>query len=602
MRSILRSLFVLGLVAAPVAAGKAARTAVLPPLVGPWAGASRALVAAADDPWITPAEASGLVRTPSYEETMVWLARLAAAAPQIGLTSIGTSPEGRAIVLAIVSKEGATTRAALAANGRPTLFAQAGIHSGEIDGKDAGLMLLRDLTVGGALGALLDRVNLLFVPIFNVDGHERSSPHSRVNQRGPEPSGWRTTSANLNLNRDYSKLDTAEMRAMIAALRTWQPDLYVDLHVTDGADFQYDVTYGWNGRHAHSPAIAAWLDDVLRPELDRALTHAGHVPGAFVNYVDEKEPTRGVVEWTAPPRYSNGYGDLVHLPTILVENHSLKPYPQRVLGTRVLLEEMLSTLGARGAELRAAIAADRALRPAAVPLDWAATDEQATIELAAIRSRVEGSPISGAPVVRWLGQAASERLPLVRLSRPAVLAARPRAYWIPPAHDEVIARLRAHGVEMETLAAPREVAVEMVRLSGVELAREPFEGRVRVTASAAAEARREAMPAGAVRVPTDQPLGDFVVAMLEPAAPDSFFQWGFFLACLQRTEYAEDYVMEPMARAMLAEDPALAAEFEAKLARDAAFAADPRARLDFFYRRTPFYDERAGLYPVGRER
>jgi hypothetical protein len=155
---------------------------------------------------------------------------------------------------------------------------------------------------------------------------------------------------------------------------------------------------------------------------------------------------------------------------------------------------------------------------------------------------------------------------------------------------------------METLAAPREVAVEMVRLSGVELAREPFEGRVRVTASAAAEARREAMPAGAVRVPTDQPLGDFVVAMLEPAAPDSFFQWGFFLACLQRTEYAEDYVMEPMARAMLAEDPALAAEFEAKLASDAAFAADPRARLDFFYRRTPFYDERAGLYPVGRER
>jgi hypothetical protein len=590
------------LMAAPALASGAASEAVLPPLVA-WNGASRALMAAADDPWITPSEASGLLRTPSYAETIAWLGRLDEVAPQITLQSIGKSPEGREIWLAVVSQEGASTPEELAANGRPTLFAHSGIHSGEIDGKDAGLMLLRDLTVGGSLAPLLERVNLLFVPIFNVDGHERSSRFSRINQRGPEESGWRTNAGNLNLNRDYAKLDTVEVRALVGALGRWQPDLYVDLHVTDGADYEYDITYGWNGPHGYSPAIAGWLDGALRPELDRALSHAGHVPGPFVNYVDEQDPAQGVVEWTAPPRFSNGYGDLAHLPTILVENHSLKPYPQRVLGTRVLLEAMLASLAARGGELRAASAGDRARRPAEVPLDWAmAAGEPATIELRAIRSRVDASAISGAPVVRWLGETETQRLPLVRMSRPAIVAARPAAYWIPPAHADVIDRLRAHGVAMEILAAPREVDVEMDRLRDVKLADEPFEGRVTVTATATAERRRETMPAGAARVPTDQPLGDLAVVLLEPASPDSFFQWGFFLACLQRTEYVEAYVMEPTARAMLAADPALRAEFESKLAADPEFAADQRARLDFFYRRTPFYDERALLYPVARER
>lgn len=598
-----RSVFVAAwLAATPALAGTAASEMILPPLL-PWNGASRALVAAPDDPWITPAEQSGLLRTPSYADTIAWLGRLDEAAPEIALQSIGQSPEGREIWMAIVSREGASSPDELAANGRPTLFAHAGIHAGEIDGKDAGLMLLRDLTVGRSLAPLLERVNLLFVPIFNVDGHERSSRFARINQRGPEESGWRTNARNLNLNRDYAKLDTVEVRAMVAALGRWRPDLYVDLHVTDGADYQYDVTYGWNGRHGHSPAIATWLDDALRPELDRALAQAGHVPGPFVNYVDETDPARGVVEWTAPPRFSNGYGDLAHLPTILVENHSLKPYPQRVLGTRVLLEEMLATLGARGAELRAAIAADRARRPAVVPLDWAAAEgEPGMFDLAAIRSRVEVSPVSGAPVVRWLGDAETQRLPLVRYSRPAALVARPTAYWIPPAHGEVIARLRAHGVEMEILDVPREIDVEMDRLSDVELAGEPFEGRVMVTARATPERRRERMPTGAARVPTDQPLGELAVVLLELASADSFFQWGFFLECLQRTEYAEAYVMEPMARAMLAEDAELRAEFAAKLAADPEFAADGRARLDYFYRRTPFYDERADLYPVARER
>jgi hypothetical protein len=599
-----RSLLVLfaSLLASLAQAESAKQRALLPP-DRPWAGASRALIVQPDDPWITPSEKTGLLRTPSYDETMSWIAKLDAASPEIARLVLGQSPEGRDLVLVVVSKEGAATPAALAANGRPTLFAQAGIHSGEIEGKDAGLMLLRDLTAGRPLHRLLDRVNVLFVPIFNVDGHERSSAFGRINQRGPVESGWRTNARNLNLNRDYTKADTPEMRAMLRALVDWKPELYVDLHVTDGADYQYDVTWGSNGRHAYSPAIANWLEGPLGTALRRDLTAAGHIPGPFMNYIDDTDPSKGVIDYTAGPRFSHGYGALAHLPTVLVENHSLKNYPQRVLGMRVLLESMLRTLAADGAGLRAAVRSDAALRPTQVPLDWGpSTDAPPTVEIAGTASRVETSTVSGGPVIRWLGEPTTQKIPLIRLHRATVTAVRPKAYWIPPSAGEVIERLRLHGIVMETLAAPREVDVEMDRLTNAKLATQPFEGHVTVTAEATPERRRERMPRGSVRISTDQPLGDLAIVLLEPASPDSFFQWGFFLECLQRTEYGEGYILEPMAQAMLTEDPALKAEFEAKLASDKDFAANPAARLDFFYRRTPFYDERANLYPVARER
>jgi murein tripeptide amidase MpaA len=579
---------------------RSAETAILPPEL-PWAGTSRALVAAASDPWITPSEKTGLLGTPSYAETMAWIARLDEASPQVARTVIGQSPEGRDLVLVIVSKEGAATPAALAANGRPTLFAQAGIHAGEIDGKDAGMMFLRDLTVGGSRRALLDRANFLFVPIFNVDGHERSTRFGRINQRGPVESGWRTTSNNLNLNRDYTKLDAPETRAMIAALVAWKPDLYADLHVTDGADYQYDITWGSTGVHGFSPRIAAWLEGPFTAGLTRDLAAAGHQPGPLINFIEEFDPQRGIIEWTAGPRFSHGYGDLVHLPSVLVENHSLKPYPQRVLGTRVLLESMLTVLGRDGAALRAALRDDAARRPAALPIAWGPAETPATIDFRGVTSRVDTSAISGGKVMRWLGQPVTQKLPYVRLNRPTATVSRPRAYWIPPASAEVIERLRNHGVAMEVLSAPREVEVEMDRLSNVVFGTQPFEGHTTVTADAKPERRRETMPRGAVRISTDQPLGDLVVLTLEPSSPDSFFQWGFFLESLQRTEYGESYVVEPMAQAMLAADPALRAEFESQL-KDPKFAGDPAARLDFFYRRTPFFDERANLYPVARER
>lgn len=581
----------------------AAEAAILPPSL-PFSGESRSLIALPEDPWITPFEKSGCVRTPRYDETVAWLRKLVDSSPELRLTSIGLSPEGREIWMVIASRDRAFGPDALAATGKPLLLAQAGIHSGEIDGKDAGMMLLRDMTARGTKSDLLDRANFLFVPIFSVDAHERFSRFTRLNQRGPVEAGWRTTARNLNLNRDYGNCDSAEMRAMVRTLVEYEPDLYLDLHVTDGADYQYDITWGYNGRHAHSPAIAAWLDERLTPRVERDLRAMGHVPGPLVFLRDEADLSKGNVGWTAGVKFSNGYGDARHLPTVLVENHSLKPYDQRVLGTYVLLEAALRALGEDGSSLRRAIEADRARRPAEVPLAWGMPADGAApalVDFLGIESRLVPSPITGRSRVEWTGRPITARIPHLTASRPTLAAKRAKAYWVPAAWTDVIERLSLHGIRMERLAYPREADVEAFRIVEAELGKSVVEGRVPIAPKLRPERRRMSFAPGSARVPTDQPLGDLAALLLEPEAPDSYLRCGFFAEVLQRTEYAEGYILEPMAERMLAEDEGLRREFEAKLAGDAAFADDPGARIDWFYRRTPYFDEAWRLYPVARE-
>ncbi|HET7711249.1 MAG TPA: M14 family metallopeptidase [Thermoanaerobaculia bacterium] len=578
----------------------AVQAAPLPPAL-PWNGKTRELVARTSDPWITPAEKSGFRTTPNYQETIDYLRRLTAASKELRMVSIGRSAEGRDIWMVVASREKLFTPAALLESNKPTLLAQGGIHAGEIDGKDAGMMLLRDMVFGRSR-ALLDRVNFLFVPIFNVDGHERISPFGRINQRGPEAMGWRTTARNLNLNRDYTKLDAPEMRAMVSALNRWKPDLYVDLHVTDGADFQYDLTYGWNQTTGYSPAITAWLDQTLAPELERELKAMGHIPGFFFYNLGD-DPAVGIQYPNSTPRLSTGYGDVRHLPTVLVENHSLKPYDQRVLGTVVLLRSMLAILGRNGKSLRSAISSDQRRRVDPVPLAWArpkTTSE--TVEYLGIAYRKRESAISGTTSIEWLGKPVTERVPLFRETEVTSSVPRAKAYWIQPAWGHIVDRLEMHGVAVERIGSAREVDVEVYRLTDPKLEPEAYEGHVRLRSGVAMERRREKYPAGSWRVSTDQPLGNLVTVLLDPESNDSFLKWGFFHEILQRTEYVEDYVVEPMAEQMLAADPKLAAEFQQRLERDEAFRKSPQARLRFFYERTPYFDERWKLYPVARER
>lgn len=583
-----------------------ARTLLLPP-EQPWAGRSRSLALPVSDAWATPCERSGFRQTPRYDETITWLRRLVARAPELHLTTVGRSPEGRDIWMVVASKERAFTAEALRKTGKPTLFAHGGIHAGEIDGKDAGLMLLRDMTVRGTRKELLEWANLLFVPILNVDGHERFSAFTRVNQRGPLEAGWRTNARNLNLNRDFAKLDTPEVRAVVGVINAWAPDLYLDLHVTDGTDHQYDVTFGDNGGSGWSPEVHRWIAETMTPGLTQDLRAMGHTPGPLevANPVDPFDLRKGIVAWVGGPRFSTSYADARHLPALLLEMHSLKPYDRRVLGTYVFLESVLRRLAQEAVSLRAAVDQDRRRRSERVALDFAAnpgagTGAPASMEYAAIEARVEDSLVSGGRRVAFTGRPVTLSLPVFHAASSAS-AQRPHAYWVPASWTDVIERLALHGIVMERLVAPREAEVTMYRMSEAKLATEPFEGHVAVTASFAGERRRESFPPGSVRIVTDQPLGDLAMLLLEPASPDSFFRWGFFLESLQQTEYAEAYVMEPMAERMLRADPSLQAEFARRVKEDPRFASSPEERLAWFYRRTPFFDERHRLYPVARE-
>lgn len=576
-----------------------AAAAPLPPPI-PWNGKSRDLIAKPDSRWATIAEKTSFHATSTYEQTVVWLKQLALAAPEVRMVSLGRSPEGREIWMVIASRDRLFTPETLLRSGRPTLFVQGGIHAGEIDGKDAGLMFLRELTVTGRWKTLLDKANFLFVPIFNVDGHERASEYGRINQRGPDVVGWRTNARNLNLNRDYTKLDTEEMRAMVAALDRWRPDLYLDIHVSDGADYQYDVTFGWNAG-VHSPRSTRWLESTLEPAVHRALHAMGHIAGPLVS----SDPANGLTIETLPPRFSNGYGDLRHIPSVLVETHSLKPYEQRVLGTLVLLQATMQTLGMEGVALKRAAMYDSESRPDPVPLEWRVPSASPTVEMMdflAVESRSSPSSVSGTTRVEYVGNPVTKHLAVYRQNEMSLSVPRAKAYWIPPAWSDIVDRLKLHGIAVDRSSEPHDVEVEMYRFDDPKFDAQPFEGHVRVTATPHIERRTERFPPGSYRVPIEQPLGDLATVLLEPASSDSFLQWGFFDSIFQRTEYSEAYVTEAMAEDMLAKDPALKSEFERRLATDEAFRASAQKRLDFFYSRTPFADARWRLYPIARER
>ena len=226
------------------------------------------LRAQAVEDWRTPAEASDYRTTPDYAETMKYLDRVAAAAPGlVKIENFGKTGEGRELKIVIASKDGVFDPAAIHGSGRVILLVQNAIHAGEMDGKDACLALLRDIVINKSQIGLLDHAVFVFIPVYNIDGHERRSPYNRINQNGPEVMGWRGNGTNLNLNRDYMKADTPEARAFLKLFHRWLPDFFVDDHVTDGADFQYDVTYTIDAGPDVAPETAKWIRETVTPEL-----------------------------------------------------------------------------------------------------------------------------------------------------------------------------------------------------------------------------------------------------------------------------------------------------------------------------------------------
>jgi hypothetical protein len=569
---------------------------ILPPVLQ-WKGKSESLIVKKDHAWITPTEKNDFKTTPNYKETISWIEKVSASTGLFKLVSIGKSAQNRDIWMVIASADGDFNSEALRLSPKPLLLMQAGIHAGEIDGKDAGLMLLRDIAFGKKADLLRD-VNILFIPILNVDGHERSSIYNRVNQRGPENMGWRTNARNLNLNRDYTKLDSEEIKAVVNVMNEYQPSLYLDLHVTDGADYQYDITYGFSA--SYSTEIGKWLSTFLKSTADQHLKTNGHIPGPLMFATNDRDFTAGNVEFAFEPRFSNTYGDLRRLPSVLVENHSLKPFKQRVLGTYIFLEAVIQALAKDGASLKKAIEKDRSLRNPEIVLTWTQNPKSDSMLLLGIESKIQKSTITGKDYVVWTGKQITTTIPYVKNDLPASKAKRPKAYLIPAAYKSVIDKLILHGISLEILETEITADVKMYRIADHKFASQPFEGHFGVTGKVSPENRKEVFYPGAVRATTDQPLGDLLIHLMEPEATDSFFQWGYFVEIFNRTEYIEEYAIEPLARKMLL-DENLKADFEKKKQSEPDFINNSQAVYEWFYSRSPFVDQRYLLYPIGIE-
>lgn len=556
----------------------------------------------------TVAEQSGNRRTGRYDEVERLCPAFQQRWPdQVRCFEFGRTPEGRPMLALVASADGTLDAESTRRAGRPVALMQGGIHAGEIDGKDAGFLALRQMLEGTAAKGVLSNVTLLFVPVLNVDGHERFGRWNRPNQVGPEEMGWRATSQNLNMNRDYVKAEAPETQALLRLLNQWDPILYADLHVTDGAKFEHDVSYTvmptLAGREPLRQAAVA-----ARDELMQRATAKGSLPVDFYpSFIRDDDPASGFAVGVNAKRFSTAYWASRNRIGILVETHSWKDYPTRVRITHQTILSLLEMTARDGKKwLGAAQAADEQaakIGGSTAVLTYTNTPHFRTLEFRGYEYSREPSAVSGALMTRYNDKRPQIwRIPLFDEVKPEITVTAPRGgYLVPAGYAHMVSeKLALHGIEFRTIDKATSAAdIEVFRATKAALAPATFEGRSAFTLQGEWSSERRDLPAGSLFVPIAQAKSELVMTLLEPRDPDSLASWGYFAAAFESKEYMEAYVAEAVAEEMLRKDPALRREFERRL-EDPEFARSPNARLEFFYRRHSSWDERFNLYPVFR--
>ncbi|MBK9291489.1 MAG: M14 family metallopeptidase [Bacteroidetes bacterium] len=559
--------------------------------------------------WLTHFEKSGGLETPRYQETLDFLSRLDKASRQLTVSEFGISPQGRKLVCALYDRDGLNDPARIRKAGRLILWVQAGIHPGEPEGKDAGLLLLRDLIIYGKHKELFDKVSLLFIPVFNVDGHERFGPYNRINQNGPKEMGWRTTAQNLNLNRDHLKADAPEMQAWLRLFHQWMPDFFIDTHTSDGADYQYVMTYSLETHGQMDPGLTAWQKEAYLPQLGRLMDEAGFPIFPYVSFRRWHDPRSGLIAGVSGPMFSQGYTAVLNRPGLLVETHMLKPYQPRVEGTKQIILATMKVLNDQHQQLKAAIgkadrlAASDDFRAQPFPLRFKVDMyDSIMVNFKGVEYELRKSELTGGD---WFiydnTRPVDMQLPIFDKSVVTKYIELPKYYVVPVEWTAVIDRLRWHGIDFKVIKTDTSIRLRQYRFTRAEWARTPYEGRHRISQMEMEEFESvQNFPAGSVLVPVAQPKVRLLAHMLEPEGNGSLLEWGFFNTIFEQKEYAESYVMESLARRMLDTMPGLREEYERRKATDAAFAASQQLQLNWFYSKSPWWDARLRVYPVGR--
>lgn len=536
----------------------------------------------------TPYEQGNQNQTTLHSECIAFYEQLAQRFPQVlRFEQIGTSDGGIPIHAGVVSADGVFDRHLIKAQGRPVFFNNNGIHPGEPEGVDACMAIVRDLCFDADKLTALGTTVLLFVPLYNVDGALNRANTSRVNQDGPEQFGFRGNSRHLDLNRDFIKCDTLNAQLFNQLVSTWDPDVMVDTHTSNGADYPYTMTLIHTQADKLGYGLGPFLRQTMLPHIYEQMAAKGWPTCPYVNPVQDT-PDDGIAEFLEVPRFSTGFAALHHVIGFMPETHMLKPFKDRYESMRALLDVTMAfttTHGKQIIDLRAD-AREQAANATEFTVNWKMDESNPST------FRFQGYAAKRSPSL--LGD--YQRLSYDRTQPwekdiayynsfvPAATVRAPKGYIVPQAWREAIERLKWNGVEMAPFDEAATIEAQYYHIVSVTSRPNAYEGHMYHDA-VELEARTASftVQAGDWFIPLKQHNARYAVETLEPLGHDSFFRWGFFNSVLEKKEAYSDYVFEDLALEMLGAEPELKAKFDAWKAANPALLSQQDAVLGFIF-------------------
>jgi len=541
-------------------------------------------------------------QTATYADCIRFYEQLSHQYPVLRIREMGPTDAGEPLRLVLISGDRQFDPAVWHRQQKVVLLINNGIHPGEPDGIDASMMLARD--IASKKVTLPANVAVAIIPVYNIGGALNRNRFSRANQNGPESYGFRGNARNLDLNRDFIKSDSRNARSFATIFHYVDPDLLVDNHVSDGADYQHVMTLLTTQYEKLGGALGPWLKKTFEPAVYRGMHEKGWDLVPYVN-VEDSDPSKGFTQFYDSPRYSTGYAALFGTIGFMPETHMLKPYGQRVRSDYDLMVTMIREAGRYGRELIAT--RRRAVRAFTTqetfPLSWksdpAAWD---TISFKGFEAGKKTSQATGLPVLFY-----DHDRPYTRQVRfndvfiPADSVEKPAAYVIPQGWWDVLELLQLNHIRMTRLSSDTVIGVTWYHIDEYKSLPRPYEKHhVNYAVKVSARTDRVAFRKGDYLIRLDQPGNRYLVETLEPTGPDGFFAWNFFDAILQEKEYYSDYRWDSLATAVLAGNQALRQEFQARKASDSTFRVNAEAQYDYIYRHSPWYEPEHLRYPVYR--
>lgn len=548
-------------------------------------------------------EQSGGTQTGTYVQVIDFYLSLAKTSPYVSVKEMGKTDSGFPLHVVLFDADQQFDPEAARKQGKTIVLFNNGIHPGEPDGIEASQMLLRNYALDKKMRKSLKGVLLVIIPIYNIGGALDRNSYSRANQNGPEAYGFRGNAQNYDLNRDFIKADSKNARAFQEIYQWLKPDLFIDTHVSNGADYQYAITHLATQHNKIGGAMGTYLHESFTPQLETKMAAKGSEITPYVNVFNTTPDSEGIIQFMDYPRYSTGYTALFNTLGFMIETHMLKPFDVRVKATYDFLESVLELAVTDGEKIQALHHGYQIAPGDTLFLDWKLDESHP--QMIAFKG-YEGEKIPS----KVTGQ---ERLfynrekPFTRQIPyyceftgvdPVVV---PTAYVVPQGWVEVIDRLLWSGVTYQRLAKDTVMLVERYRIAEYQTGKNPYEGHYAHSQTKVdPEKDTVTFRAGDYLFPVAQPGGRFLVETLEPQAPDSYFNWNFFDTRLQQKEHFSPYVFEDIAWELLQQDPQLKTAFEARKNEDAAFAKDGYAQLRYIYQHSPYYESAHLQYPVYR--